>query len=171
MKGHYNKVNKNSDRYVKILRLRKGGLSFVKIGRKLGVSRQRVHQILTGYSARKIIPAIDHKILTRQKRKSIGIGDFKADSSRGGREFINEIIRHRDNYTCQICHKKWTKGHRRLDIHHIDPKWDGRSRQKGILKYNRENMDKLVALCHKCHFTLDVTRKRISRKLSPINKN
>ena len=148
------------------------GKKDMAISKLLGVSRQRIHQLRTGYlsPSNRVGEPIDHKILTKKKRIAIGIGDFKVDSSRGGREFINEIVRTRDNHSCQICGKVWVKGQRRLDVHHMDEHMDGKSRIPGILKYNRENLDKLVTLCHRCHFNLDRTRFRISNRLSPLRK-
>ena|SRR3990167_6443897 len=160
---------KDDVRYKEIMELKKLGWTDVRIALKFKVSHQRIHQIKTGYSSTPRISPIDHKILTLRRRKFLRIGDFKSDSSRGGREFINEIVRARDNHTCQICKKKWKETMRRFDVHHTDEEADGKSRFKGILKYNRDNLDKLVTLCHKCHLNLDVTRERMRNKLSPLN--
>ena len=68
----------------------------------------------------------------------------------GGRNFIREIVRTRDNHTCQKCGKKWKKGMRKFDVNHLDE--TQRTRSNGIIKYDKENMDKLITFCHKCHY-------------------
>lgn len=49
------------------------------------------------------------------------------------------LIRERDQYTCQRCGMKWSKGHRPLHIHHLD--------------HNPTNNDpsNLVTACHQCN--------------------
>lgn len=70
----------------------------------------------------------------------------------GGISKVREKIRIRDNYTCQMCGKKWEKGKRRFDVHHLDEVMRGKTRMKGIIHYDRNNSDKLITFCHKCHF-------------------
>ena len=43
------------ERIKKMINLRKKGLSYRQIGKKFGISRQRVHQILTGYDSHKTL--------------------------------------------------------------------------------------------------------------------
>lgn len=52
---------------------------------------------------------------------------------------LKELIRKRDNYTCQICEKKQTENMIPFPVHHID--------------YNKKNSDSinLVTLCRTCH--------------------
>ena len=54
---------------------------------------------------------------------------------------LKEIIRKRDNYTCQKCHKKGNT------VHHID--------------YNKENCkeNNLITLCLSCNFKVNYNRK------------
>ena len=52
---------------------------------------------------------------------------------------IMQIIRKRDNYTCQICKKQFPKSSKTLHVHHIDEN-----------KLNN-NQDNLVAVCQPCH--------------------
>lgn len=111
---------------------------------------------------------IEHKLLSLKKRELLGL-PLDMDSKNGGREAINSLVRSRDNHTCQKCGKIWKDGMRRFDVHHTDEDYDGKSRTKGILKYNKENLDKLITLCHHCHMNLDITRRRMSEKSSPIN--
>src|SRR3989344_3286690 len=42
-----------------------------------------------------------------------------------GRDRLRELVRIRDNHTCQKCGKKWIEGTRRLDIHHLDEEFEG----------------------------------------------
>jgi hypothetical protein len=54
---------------------------------------------------------------------------------------ISKLIRKRDNYICQLCHKKG------ICVHHID--------------YNKRNNkeDNLITLCNKCHAKTNWNRK------------
>jgi len=106
----------------KLQRLRDRGLSYAKIGKLFNISRQRVHQILSE----------------------------NFDWTKTGRTRNREIIRKRDNYTCQICNKKWTKDKRRFDVHHIDED-KKKTKQYDNLEIESKNM---ITLCHKCHFSL-----------------
>ena len=106
--------------------LREQRYTYQNIGDLLGISRQRVHQIITG----------------------IGYDSFLT-----GIEATRERIRARDNFTCQLCGKKWKKGERRLDVHHLD--CDSLKTQKVEPMSEAGNM---ITLCHKCH--LGVFHKR-----------
>lgn len=59
---------------------------------------------------------------------------------------IKPKIRARDNYTCQLCDKKFDKYSTGLDVHHID--------------YNKNNNDEinLICLCHKCNIRANFDR-------------
>lgn len=64
-----------------------------------------------------------------------------------GRDKTREMVRARDNFTCQKCRKKWKKGERRFDIHHLKGLCGKKSQ-----KYDRVSETKnLITLCHKCH--------------------
>ena len=43
---------------------------------------------------------------------------------------------------------------RRFDVHHLDHNKEGKHHALPI-SYDRENMDKLITYCHKCHLSLD----------------
>lgn len=53
-----------------------------------------------------------------------------------------------DKHTCQCCGKKWIPGKRRFDIHHIEGVCGKKSRKYDSIK----DLDKLLTLCHKCHY-------------------
>jgi hypothetical protein len=157
----------NNQRNEEIKVLFKTGTSQAVLAHKFQISRQRVHQIATGYSSpasktRQIRNPLDIKILTGRKRKALGLSNIKCQEGMGGRDYFRELVRARDKHTCQDCGKKWEKGCRRFDVHHLDEKMDGNGRKPGALKYDKENMDRLITLCHKCHFNLPETRDRIS---------
>ena len=80
----------------------------------------------------------------------------------GGRDATREIVRIRDNRTCQLCGKPWQFGERRFDVHHLNGLCGKKSKQYDKL----ENMDGLVTLCHKCHLSMDSVREKMggSRK-------
>jgi hypothetical protein len=173
------------DRRKIILGLRKKRFTYTEIGKKLGITRQRVHQISVGYKhptahilaeklkiwtkrKREKFPEefklfladkensrrnpANHKIMTSGRRKLLGLPSGKVNI-KGGRDFTRELVRMRDNHTCQRCGKKWKKGQRRFDVHHLDEKIIGKVNTLNIpIKYDRENMDKLITFCHKCHF-------------------
>jgi hypothetical protein len=82
-------------------------------------------------------------------------------SSGGGRDWTREKVRRRDGYTCQICFKVWKPGERRFDVHHLDENHENKGMEKYILKYDRENTDKLITLCHKCHMGINKTTNSV----------
>jgi len=60
---------------------------------------------------------------------------------------LKELIRERDNYTCQICDIKEKVFYRKLDVHHID--------------YDKDNLDprNLISLCQNCHSRTNFKRE------------
>ncbi len=109
-----------------------------------------------------------HKYWTRRKRILLGLPDGRVDPMiNGGRDRMRELVRMRDNHTCQKCRKVWKKGERRFDVHHISKRMDGKGRKHGVIRYDKKHMDKLVTLCHKCHLNLDVTIEKM-RKAAKI---
>lgn len=80
-----------------------------------------------------------------------------------GCDFVREKVRIRDKHTCQNCGKRWKKGQRRLDVHHLNGLCGKLSRT-----YDKvDSMNCLITLCHKCHMNLDEVRHKISVKGSP----
>jgi len=88
------------NRQIKFFELKQKGLSYSSIGKIFGISRQRVHQIISGY-------------VSHSKRINIKKNGYKYDKI----EYIFNIIFSRDNYKCQKCGKK------AILIHHIDGNW------------------------------------------------
>ena len=123
--------------------MRQKGLTYAKIGRFFGLSKQRIHKLLNPYR------------LNLTKLTGI-VGD--------NRNRVRELARIRDLHTCQICFKKWKKGQRRFDVHHLNGKYEGLQgkNRNGVTKQDRKNLDKLITLCHKCHLNLDNVRRNMS---------
>lgn len=141
-------------------------MTYKKIGILLGISRQRVNQIETGYispSSSKLINVGDLKIWNKRKRESLGLPTGKNAIKLGGRDKIRELVRMKDNHTCQICLKKWVEGKRRFDVHHTNEKAEGKSSNKGCIEADKENIKEMVTLCHKCHLSLDSVRAKMKR--------
>ena len=79
--------------------------------------------------------------------------------NKSGRDYTRELVRQRDNRTCQKCGKIWVIGTRRLDVHHI---YDCGSK---TLAYDSvKDIDRMITLCHKCHIGLDSVREKISTR-------
>jgi len=81
------------ERKDRMTELRNKGLSYQSIGALFGITRQRVHQILSGY----------HKLNHSDQHKN------------GWYRKIKNIVIERDGEQCQICHSKDN-----LIVHHID---------------------------------------------------
>jgi 5-methylcytosine-specific restriction endonuclease McrA len=167
-----------------------------EIARIVGISRQRVHQILSGKNSsispkkleeirrrkearRKVIQErMDNAISIRQANYSIRrekIAELLNDPRNteinittltgfksGSRDRIRVIVRIRDNHTCQSCKKVWEPGSRRFDVHHNDEKFDGKSPFLSVKESDRDNIENMVTLCHKCHLNLPMTTAKMS---------
>lgn len=76
--------------------------------------------------------------------------------------FVREMVRIRDNHTCQQCGSVWTPGTKRFHVHHLDGKCgmilDGS-------KDKIEDMPKLTTLCFKCHPIHDERNNRRQLKV------
>ena len=140
-----------------ISKLRGDGQTYSEIGKTLGVSRQRIYQIVTGYRSPSKRPSAEY---TDIKLRLIS-GDFLdtrgINRSFKGREFTREAVRRRDNYTCQSCGKKHVEGKRRLDVHHLNGICGKKSRSYDRVKDHKD----LITLCHKCHLNLPETREKM----------
>jgi 5-methylcytosine-specific restriction endonuclease McrA len=74
-----------------------------------------------------------------------------------GLDFIREKVRIRDNHTCQHCGLIWNGKGKRFDAHHLDDELEGDVGRK----YKNNPIDRMITLCHKCHFNTDSVKKRI----------
>ena len=139
--------------------MREKGITWQKIGNMFGVSHQRVQQIVKGYQH-------SRKTLSTKIPDNWKPGETKnISTSLKGRSRLTEMVRHRDNYTCQICHKKWKEGARRFDVHHLDPE-----KENNPLYENYKCFDEMITLCCKCHLRLEHIRKSFSAGRININK-
>jgi len=153
------------DRKEQIKELRQSGLTYQKIADKFNISRQRVHQILTGYSSpsnlTKYIESQIRSYLAQKKINSllkeklkIKVNSINITKITGlnscSRDRYRELIRIRDSHTCQICGNIWKKRQRRFDIHHLDED-NTKTKQSDNLGKEADNM---ITLCHKCHLNL-----------------
>lgn len=149
-----------------IIEFRKRGFKDSTIGQKFGISRQRVHQIRTGYRspANYKIDPINHKILTKEKRILLGIPDINFNYELGGRDWVRELIRARDKYTCQNpeCNKKWEQGMRRFDVHHLDSDSNKTKKYETYEELSRNS----ITYCHKCHLNLPESKIAMKLKLN-----
>lgn len=145
-----------------ILELREKRMTYTKIGKLLGVSRQRIHQIVKrpSYLNKKSpITRIPENWEPSNKLSTTGI-------KMEGLDRIREAVRRRDGYMCQICLIRWSGLGRRLDVHHLDPELEGRSNKKGAYALDKKNTHRMITLCHKCHLRLHHLRD----KMGPKNK-
>ncbi|MCK9370376.1 helix-turn-helix domain-containing protein [Candidatus Dojkabacteria bacterium] len=151
-----------------IIELRRNGATYQEIADKYSISRQRVHQIITGYKSpatlEKLIQSRIREERAMQKinqllREKINL-NIKYPNNKnithltgmesGSRDRNRELVRIRDKYTCQICGKVWQKGKRRFDVHHLDED-KNKTRQIDNLLEESKNM---ITLCHSCHLNL-----------------
>lgn len=145
-----------------ILECRRMRLSYRAIAEMLGVTKQRIHQIVGAGNAPKLpklkqtINAENLRIWNKRKLEHLGLptphGKFGDGVNR-----IREIVRMRDNHTCQKCLKRWDVGTRRFDVHHLDQNKES-SRD---VEYDKKNLEKLITLCHACHIGLHEVRVKM----------
>jgi len=105
-------------------RLKAKGLSYGSIGILFGISRQRIHQLISGY-------------ITTGKRKR----SWKKNRLLNN---VFDMVFKRDNQTCQICGKRGTL------IHHIDGDWKHNNFSNLICLCNNCHLDTHRPK-HKCH--------------------
>lgn len=75
----------------------------------------------------------------------------------GSRDQLRELVRIRDGHTCQMCGKRWFEGQRRLDVHHLETHMES----VRDTAYDRNNLDKMITLCHKCHLNMPHNRMKM----------
>jgi hypothetical protein len=153
------------DRKQIIQQLRDKRYSYARIGQIFGISRQRVHQIYAGYrspSKYSIHPIPDELLKIRKYKRE---GYNTTGITLEGRDMLKEIVRRRDNHTCQVCSRVWQEGQRRLDVHHLDEELEGK---EGLKYQNCKCFDRMITLCHKCHLNLESVRNKIKNGLNKV---
>lgn len=155
-------------RDLEIVRLRRAGLGYGFIADSYGITRQRAQQIYVATSSGVKIYVKQPTIQTRPRRIAVRVAHTRVmkklsedeyrqlvkraspfRSTLSGRDFARELIRVRDNHTCQMCGKQWKNGSRRLDIHHLNGLCG-----KMSVRYEspKDTMHYQITLCHKCHY-------------------
>ena len=139
-------------RQSEIQALRDEGATLAEIGKVFFLSRERIRQILKAdYSRVKDTetPLVEKYPQLRNMQ---------------GREYNRELVRIRDNHTCQLCGHKWVKGERRLDIHHLD------CDKEKTRQYDKPSeFGNLITLCHGCHLNVPEHRNSM-KKINRQNK-
>jgi hypothetical protein len=154
------KYKQKLKRYEKIIALRSEKWSYGKISRRFHISGERVRQIIAyGKPEPHIVlkketkERVDRRIVVNRKTgKKMTFNAHAEKYGFQGRDYVRERVRVRDGHTCQSCgvfrHPSMRLGKRSLDVHHLD----GLCGKKSI-RYDRvSEIDRLVTLCHKCHF-------------------
>src|SRR3990167_1449568 len=134
-----------------IKNLRNQGKTFRFIGNTLKISKQAVHQLFNTKEppAKKVkIPKPIKYCSCGKIAKIIYCPSCNKIKLHTGRGRTRELVRIRDNHTCQNCGKKWIEKTRRFDVHHLNGLCGKKSRSYDKIS----EMDKLITLCHKCHY-------------------
>ena len=135
-----------------IIQLRKNGRTLQAIGDIFGVTRQRVEQIIRPRRRIKIRDCIvcDTNIIGPGRKYCLDC----SMTLLSGMDTLREKVRMRDKHTCQKCGKKWEKGKRRFDTHHLDEEYEGLNGGRGYYTLDKTLLDRIITLCHKCHLNL-----------------
>lgn len=146
-----------AERVYKLHTLRSQGVTPKQMALKYGVSTQAVYDFFSNHKTNIHVKKYGwaHKIKVRQATPRIyptlltPIESLKVDHIKfTGRDYTRELVRLRDNRTCQDCGKIWVEGTRRLDIHHLSGLCGKKSKGYDSVK----DSSNLISLCHKCHF-------------------
>lgn len=148
-KDYAKKLYNNAvERQKVIFDLRKKGLTMKEIGIIFGVTKGRIWLILR------------QEIKFENYYREISPLKNEAKWRGNGRERARYLARLRDNFTCQDCNKKWEKGSRHFDVHHLNGLCGKVSRGYDSPK----DISGLITLCHKCHFNRP---EHLSKKTTP----
>lgn len=132
------------ERYFIVLELRKKGVTLKEIARRYGITYQAIEYII-----KKGVPI--QRTRKQKIKKTIDPEREKLMEKLylfEGRDRNREMVRIRDNYTCQDCSKKWIEGTRRFDVHHLNGLCGKKSRGYDSVS----SLETMITLCHKCHF-------------------
>ena len=99
--------------------------------------------------------------IERHKKMELGLipDTRKLHKKFSGRDVTREAIRKRDNYTCKKCGKRWIKGQRRFDIHHLNGLCGKKSQSYDYIEKHKE----LITYCHKCHLNLPENKEKMKK--------
>ena len=146
-----------------MIKLRRNGWTLDEIGDYFGITRQRVCQLVSPKKPVVQPPKINlpESCGSLEGVSRVGLEVFEGFSR------TRELIRRRDNQTCQACGKVWSKGTRRFDVHHLRGNCGKRS-----LSYDKiRDAPFLITLCHRCHLNLDEVKEKNLLHTSPrLNK-
>lgn len=163
-----------------MMKLRASGMTLNKIGLRYGITRERVRQIINNiitrpsknpilfancFACKTIIQVMNRRKRTFNFCAHCNNRFFtrKNGNILSGLDRPREIVRIRDNHTCQNCKKIWKNGMRRFDVHHLNGNCGRYS-----TSYDKViDIEGMTTLCHKCHMNLDTVRSKISAKSSP----
>jgi predicted transcriptional regulator len=166
----------NKEQQATIKEFRERGKTYQEIADIFGISRQRVHQIIHGTDIEKQqlrqqkklaqelflqdkVNEILEKIMVGKRSKNI---TTLTGIKHGARERYNELVRIRDGHRCQICGKKWKKGTRRFDVHHLDENIEKiKVKDRNTSMYR--DFQRMITLCHSCHLNIPHIRGRMSQ--------
>jgi hypothetical protein len=151
------------EKYILIHQERLSGKKITEISKLFDITHQRISQILNNWSIEKIKCKLE--FIKNGKTDYNNKYNFKTRNGAyglAGRDYIRELVRIRDNHTCQTCKRIWNKNERRFDVHHLG----GLCGKKSRLCDSKKDMDGLITLCHKCHFnhpehTLKTKKRKI----------
>ena len=138
-------------RYKDFIFLRKNGWTVKNIAKKYGISRQAVEiRIVKGFPKIGTVKNQFHNQFYKFVFKKYGlrIQDIQ------GKDRTRMVVRARDNFKCRSCGKKRTPKQakrykkRLFDVHHLNGICGKKSKSYDSIK----NIDKLITICHKCHY-------------------
>lgn len=159
-------LNKAIKRYKNILELHSKGISFREIGKKYKISGERVRQI-----SLKFPTEIKIRQLSELEKYLMSVNQIT------GRSRAREMVRLRDNHTCQDCglvrktidillKNSKIKGlvgkSKSLDVHHLD----GQCGKNSVGYDSPKDISKMITLCHKCHYNRPEHRVKSKKSLS-----
>lgn len=154
-------INKKLKRNKEILKLKSSGLSNSRIGEKFGITREAVRLIVLNNGVIKFRGVSKLESYLREVKQTTG------------RSRAREMVRLRDNHTCQDCGFKLTtkfvleynskiiglKGKiKSLDVHHLE----GQCGKNSVGYDSPKDISGMVTLCHRCHFNRPEHRTKSS---------
>lgn len=148
------------ERNKRIYAWHKGGHSLSSLARQYQLTRERVRQIIWG---------IDNPTPKSDKKRYLKyahllnlnhqeMGSYPQLRTLSGRDFLRELVRIRDNFTCWKCGRKWKENERRFDVHH-ENHLEG---EQGRKYQNNLDFENMKTYCHKCHLGLDCVTLKMS---------